>query len=694
MPAETEAALASLYDGSPVGLLVCDTRLRVLRTNPALERLLRTPASTLRGSGIEQVPALLGRDGAAGAVAARVRAVLETGTPDLDTIVRYSPEAGPGLLWSISCFPLTDAAGRLLGAVCTLTDVTARERAREQFALRREAATRMGSATNAAGIAGELAQAAVPAVADLVLVDLLDTDPVGEEPPPDPTRDTVRLHLAAQHAATGIEPLTDLPIQAQVAPGTAEATCLADGRPLVVDDLEQAADWRAEHPQRATEALDRGTHTLLTVPLRAAGTALGLAHFYRRRSRGPYDSQDLALAEDLAADAALRLDSAASRAREAATSSVLQARMLRGGVFIPTRLAHTRLNLDGGVHHGDGANWCEAVPLSGARVALVVGDATGRGIQAIARAGRIRTIVRALAGLDLDPDELLTYLDRLARRALDAYRADGRPAGAIPTCLYAVYDRITGQCSVASAGLPAPVLARPGHPAERLNMPIGPPLGTGGPPYEMTSLCLPDDTVLAIHTTGLRCSQRVDATDDTHPFLATLARTDLPLEDLAGAAADAALASRPPDDDTSLLLARARTLPGDDVATWDLPADPAVVSRARSLACRQLAAWGAEDATPLTELIVSELVTNAIRYGRAPITLRLIHDEDLLCEVSDASSTSPHVRHAADTDEGGRGLFMVAQLADAWGTRYSHTGKTIWAQQALAASDESPPSTD
>lgn len=108
-----------------------------------------------------------------------------------------------------------------------------------------------------------------------------------------------------------------------------------------------------------------------------------------------------------------------------------------------------------------------------------------------------------------------------------------------------------------------------------------------------------------------------------------------------------------------------------------------MVSRARAMADRQLETWDLAEIAPVTELIVSELVTNAIRYGRSPIQLRLINDRTLTCEVSDAASTSPHLRLAAATDEGGRGLFMIAHLADAWGTRYTPTGKTIWAEQAI-----------
>jgi anti-sigma regulatory factor (Ser/Thr protein kinase) len=119
-------------------------------------------------------------------------------------------------------------------------------------------------------------------------------------------------------------------------------------------------------------------------------------------------------------------------------------------------------------------------------------------------------------------------------------------------------------------------------------------------------------------------------------------------------------------------------------------ADPVAVAEARDLAVRKLAEWGLDELQFTTELIVSELVTNAVRYGSAPIRLRLIRQTGLICEVSDASNTSPRLRHARTTDEGGRGLFLVAQLARRWGTRYTTAGKIIWAEQTIPAPAKDP----
>ncbi|MDF3148809.1 ATP-binding protein, partial [Streptomyces sp. T21Q-yed] len=149
-----------------------------------------------------------------------------------------------------------------------------------------------------------------------------------------------------------------------------------------------------------------------------------------------------------------------------------------------------------------------------------------------------------------------------------------------------------------------------------------------------------------------------------------------------------ALVPARPHDDVALLMARTRLLGAEQVADWDLPADPAAVADARKTAARQLSEWGLEEFAFTTELVVSELVTNAIRYATGPIRLRLIRERALICEVFDGGATAPHLRHPRTTDEGGRGLLLVSQFTQRWGTRFVPEGKIIWAEQSLT--DPSP----
>lgn len=169
--------------------------------------------------------------------------------------------------------------------------------------------------------------------------------------------------------------------------------------------------------------------------------------------------------------------------------------------------------------------------------------------------------------------------------------------------------------------------------------------------------------------------------------LAASCRPDRALDETGGALL-ADLTDQAPRDDATLLLARTRAIPAADTAHWEIPADRAAVSKARKWTTRQLTMWGLDDLLFTTQLIVSELVTNAIRYGRPPMDLRLIHHDVLVCEVTDSSSTQPRLRRARTTDEGGRGLFLVGQLGGRWGCRHGQNGKTIWSEQVIQDSPE------
>jgi anti-sigma regulatory factor (Ser/Thr protein kinase) len=213
-------------------------------------------------------------------------------------------------------------------------------------------------------------------------------------------------------------------------------------------------------------------------------------------------------------------------------------------------------------------------------------------------------------------------------------------------------------------------------------LPAGPALGLGGMPFEAAELELPEGTLLALYTDGLVGSAGHDVDAGLALLARALTRPARSLEETCDNVLYSLLPDRPADD-IALLVARTRALDASHVATWELPPDPAVVAEARKEGAEQLERWGLGELVFTTELVVSELVTNAIRYASGPIQLRLIRDATLICEVSDTSSTAPHLRRARTFDEGGRGLLLVAALTQRWGTRQTEAGKTIWAEQAL-----------
>ncbi|MEU8975716.1 SpoIIE family protein phosphatase [Streptomyces monashensis] len=347
---------------------------------------------------------------------------------------------------------------------------------------------------------------------------------------------------------------------------------------------------------------------------------------------------------------------------------------------------------------GAGGDWFDVIPLSGTRVGLVVGDVVGHGLRAAATMGRLRTGVRVLARLDLAPDELLSRLDDLvgqtAKEHKPARNENGQESATDEalgvSCLYAVYDPVSGQCSMARAGDSLCAVTQPDRGAVTYpRLPPGPRLGLRGLPFESTELHLPAGSLIGLFTDGLVQAASRDITVGLGLLGETLAQHQRPLEELCDRAV-ATLLRGPVDDDAVLLLIRTRKLAQHQMAEWELDPDPAVVSHARAIATGQLGTWGLQDLSFTTELVVSELVTNAIRYTTGPIHLRLIRDLTLICEVSDTGHTSPHLRHAATDDEGGRGLFLIAQMAEQWGTRHSSTGKTIWAEQPLPSGEDNP----
>jgi anti-sigma regulatory factor (Ser/Thr protein kinase) len=241
---------------------------------------------------------------------------------------------------------------------------------------------------------------------------------------------------------------------------------------------------------------------------------------------------------------------------------------------------------------------------------------------------------------------------------------------------------VSRRCTLARAGHPQPAVVGPDGTVELVDLPSGPPLGLGGMPFETVELELAEGSQLVLYTDGLIEDRGRDIDTGLDKLRAVLACADRAPEDTCDAVLDALLPARP-SDDVALLVARTHAMGLERVAEWQWPSDPAIVSRSRAAVTEQLVAWGLDNLAFTTELVASELVTNAIRHASGPIRLRLLRDRALICEVSDGSSTSPRLRRARNEDEGGRGLFLVAQFTERWGTRYTADGKVIWTEQRL-----------
>ncbi|MDI3406421.1 SpoIIE family protein phosphatase [Streptomyces sp. B-S-A6] len=573
------------------------------------------------------------------------------------------------------------------GSVATVRDSTElralagrAELARGRLQLLYEAATRIGTRLDVARTAEELAEVATGRFADFVSVDLAESVPEGEEP--DGTETVLRR--TAVIGTRGGHPLHPVGAAVSYQPSAGPDTRQA----VIASGLDSDNEWQELTPEDTHAVTDHGIHSLIRVPLAARGVVLGIATFWRGRHSEPFEADDLALAEEMVARAAVCIDNARRFTHEHATAATLQRNLMPRGLPDVTALdvAHRYLPAQSGV----GGDWFDVIALPGTRVGLVVGDVVGHGLLAAATMGRLRTAIHNFATLDLPPDELLAHLDELVTRTDVEEAVDEERVGITgATCLYAVYDPVDGRCTIARAGHPEPALVHPDGRVEYPHVPVAPPLGLGGGvPVETAELTLAPGSQLVLYTDGLVEDRHRDFDVGQELLRTALTGAGRTPEQLCRAAFDAMVPEHPRDD-IALLVARTRTLDPDRVADWDIADDPASVPPVRAACARRLADWGLEEIAFTTELIISELVTNAIRYGAEPIRLRLILDgAALICEVSDGSSTSPHLRRARATDEGGRGLFLVAQFAERWGTRYGARGKVIWTEQNIHGGTE------
>ncbi|MGO4748930.1 SpoIIE family protein phosphatase [Streptomyces sp. 2MCAF27] len=678
--APDNALMSWLFDQFPLAISIMDGEARVLRNNEAMCRLTGLSEDDVRARLItETVPEAVTTEDVR-----CVRRVAATGEPETTERFVKVPGEAKAHAWAADLFPLRDSVGRVRAVGCAAYDYSQQYGSRERLALLSEARTRIGASLDVTGTAQEVVKVAVPRFADAVSIHLYEAIFHGDLPAPVLSGPVALRRADPPPEQAGGKPAA--PVETVHPESSRIARCLAADRAALLRVGASEIDRWFGDASGPAAGLSRGEpHSLIAVPIRARGLTLGLALFLRYASaHEPFSADDLTVTEDLIARAAICLDNARQFTREHGIAEALQRTLLPHGSTSHSAVESTARYLPAGAGADVGGDWFDVIPLPGARVGLVVGDVVGHGITASAAMGQLSTAVRTLADIELPPDELLTHLDDVVTHATNETCTDDLPGAVGATCLYVVYDPAARVCSMAAAGHPPPVLVRPGGKAEVVDLAVGPPLGLGSLPFEATEVAVPDGSVLALFTDGLIESRDQDVDARLDELKAVLGRPGASLESMCDAVLDT-LHSRPTSDDVALLMARTRGLDNGQVAEWELNSDPAVVAGARRQVDDQLSAWGLEEATFTTELVVSELVTNAIRYGSGPIRLRLIKDRSLICEVSDGRTTAPHLRRARLHDEGGRGLFLVARLTERWGTRYTPTGKIIWAEQALGA---------
>ncbi|MEU9603298.1 SpoIIE family protein phosphatase [Streptomyces sp. NPDC048057] len=551
---------------------------------------------------------------------------------------------------------------------------------RERLEFLNEVSGCIGSSLDLARTIEEVSAAVVPRFTDVAGTYLREQVIAGEGFPDGPPDATTLWHRVALEHVDEPGRWDDVVPVGESMPfpeHTPFFQCMTSGSPVLVPRISEQMGTAiaSQFEKRDIRPLING-RSMLVVPLKARNVVLGFMILLRHPERPVFNDMDRVTGAELAARAGLVLDNARMYTYQENVAETLQDSMLpqvtpeMAGCDTATRyLPGTLLGRVGG-------DWFDSVKLPGSRVALVVGDVMGHGLNSAAMMGQLRTAVQTMAALDLPPAQLLRNLDDLAQRLGENYLA---------TCLYAVYDPIGHELVIANAGHVPPVLVRAADGrSELLDLPTGAPVGVGGVPFESRRVRVAPGDRLVMCTDGL-----VEVRgEDIGVGLAALCESAAHPAASMDAACDTiirALNTRGGrKDDVALLMARLNGVPAESVATWELSLEPREAARARRLVRGQLRHWGLHSVTDTVELLVGEVVANAVRHaaGRRA-ELRLVRAKTLLCEVFDDDQTLPTLLDAGPDDEAGRGLRVVSSLAREWGTSRTGDGKTVWFEVGL-----------
>jgi len=539
---------------------------------------------------------------------------------------------------------------------------------------------RIGAALDIDQLAREVINIVVPHFANAAGLLVLESLVGGDELPdaPDGSHPLRRLAVAHDDGDPGWDAAFPTGEILRYPPGTPYTRCMDSGEPVLEARLggENATRIATSWLRGPVARLLSGVSMLL-LPLVARDVTLGFFVCTRTAGYRRFDAYDTEIGMEFAARTAIFIDNARRYSRERATALTLQRSLLPTGLSAPSSVEVRHRYLPGSKMIEVGGDWYESIALPGGRVALVVGDVAGHGVHAAVTMGRLRTAIHTLAMLELPPAQTLQQLDELMAEL-------GAREPHFATCVYAIFDAVSGVLEVASAGHLPPLLVRPGDRREFLDVSPAPPLGIGTGPIQSRSIKIDDGSLLVLYTDGLVENR----TRDIDEGLARLSEVfgagaaARPLDDLCRATLAGVYADHQRDD-IALLIARLSRLPPDRHVSWKLPPELTSARRARALIRRPLTRWKLTELIDVTELLVSELVTNAVRYAPGTIGLRLVLEGGLVCEVRDNSAALPRLRYPGEEDERGRGLQVVSQLAQRWGSRRTTGGKVVWAEQAL-----------
>ncbi|MEU2923587.1 SpoIIE family protein phosphatase [Streptomyces sp. NPDC007251] len=490
--------------------------------------------------------------------------VLSTDVPVLGHELRPAAARANDGYYSVALIRLDGPDGRPLG-VCSIALKVGTGQQGGRLGLLNEAKSRIGTDLDPLVTSQRLAETAVPNLADYVTIDLVEAVPLDKEPLRRlKSTDTsipgfYRAGAASIHADLR-ESLWARGTPVYVPPASPFTAVLTSRRSYFEPVLDTSpGTWLDSDPDRARVIRQTGMHSLMIVPLQARGATLGISVFVRSQNPVPFNRTDLTLAEELSARAALIIDNALRYTRERTAALAIQRHLmphhLSGGSAVEVATRYLPADTHGGV----GGDWFDVIKLSDCRVALVVGDVVGHGVNAALTMGRLRATIRALSKLEVRPDELLRLMDELAIDIARDCSDEGEGASTAPgigaTCLYGVYDPGTRRCTFASAGHPPPLIVSPDGSVDFAEVPPGAPIGVGLGSFESADVEVAGDSVIALYSDGL-IEMDHDVDRGLQELRTALAAPVSSLDDLCASVVDTLAPDGPVDDDITLLLAR------------------------------------------------------------------------------------------------------------------------------------------
>ncbi len=545
---------------------------------------------------------------------------------------------------------------------------------REHLAFLHGATVRIGGDLELSQVVTALCRTAVPRVADLASAYLYEPVVTDGDLPEAPSDTAVLRQVAVSRGQRMRDETLTRKVTVSDLTGPFAST-VSSGQLVMWPDPGIDSGHRDEDVSCLLPSGWNGS--LLVVPLRAGQLVLGFVLLMRVNRRMPFDETDMLTATLMADQAAIGVHKALLYQREARVADALQRSMLPKHPPLLPGVEVAYRYLPGNPTAQVGGDWFDAIPLPGSRVALVVGDVMGHGVHSAATMGQLRTAVRTLAALDPPPDQVLRHLDQLFDDTVGQSEEQS-----MATCVYCVYDPVARRCAIANAGHVPPVMVHPDGRTELIPVPAGVPLGVGNVAFQTVEVAAPDGGLIALCTDGLVESRERDLSEGLDTLRESLSYSKEAPDDLCEKVLRA-LHTDEREDDVALLIARFDGIPSASVANWIMRPHPRAARHVRGLVSATLTGWGLDEHIDSTELMATELVANAIRYTTRPISMRLLRTESLLCEVTDDDHHLPVLCEPSDTDEGGRGIYLIDRLAHRWGASHTAAGKAVWFELQL-----------